>query len=100
MTRRKKPGQRPGTMHIDKRAEKLLAEKTAHSDDDLLTTRELAAELGVSVQFLEIARHKGTGPSFVVLRRRLVAYRWGYVRGWLKDRTHKRTTEYTKRAKR
>ena len=48
-------------MHIDKRAEKLLT--ADYNDDDLLTTRELATALGVSVQFLEIARHRGTGPS-------------------------------------
>ena len=32
---------------------------------------------------------------------RLVAYRWGDVKQWLRERTYKRTTQYTKqRAKR
>lgn len=100
MTRRKRPGQRPGSMHIDKRAEKLIAENSDRSDDDLLNTGELATKLGVSVQFLEIARHRGTGPRFVVVSPRLITYRWGDVKQWLKERTHRRTTEYTKRAKR
>ena len=45
---------------MNKRAERLLEQKIAHSDDDLLTTTELATELAVSVQFLlEIARDQG-----------------------------------------
>lgn len=84
-------------MHIDKRAKELLAaEESGRSDDDLLTTREVALWLGVSVQFLEIARHRGTGPAFRLLSPRLVMYQRGDVKRWLKERTRNHTLQYTK----
>jgi predicted DNA-binding transcriptional regulator AlpA len=82
---------------------KLLIDRRAHRlvDIDLhpeetLSTKEVAAWLGVSVQFLEIGRTRGYGPKFVRITKRLVRYRVGDVLDWLKSRTHACTSEYAK----
>jgi Helix-turn-helix domain len=88
-------GQTPGTMHIDKRAERILREAVSDGpDDELLTTEEVAAWLGISIQWLEIARGRGTGPAFQVLSKRSIRYQRGTVRAWLKRRSHQSTGEY------
>lgn len=46
-----------------------------HDPRGYIDTREAAAYLGLSIQFLEIARHKGGGPAFVKLQR---AVRYSY----------------------
>jgi predicted DNA-binding transcriptional regulator AlpA len=89
----------PATFHIDKRAGTLLAASDADKDDDdeLLTTQQLAAWLGVSVQFLEIGRSNGYGPSFVMLSARRIGYQRSAVRAWLKERTFACTSQYAER---
>lgn len=47
---------RPIRHHLDRRADR-LAEHGQGNLDDLLNTVEVAAWLGVSIQFLEIGRH-------------------------------------------
>jgi predicted DNA-binding transcriptional regulator AlpA len=84
---------KPGSMHIDKRAGWLAAEDGERSDEDVLTTAEVAAWLGVSRQFLEIARHKNTGPKYKQLSPRLVMYQRGDVRKWLRERTRLHTKQ-------
>jgi hypothetical protein len=81
------------TFHIDKRADSILA-TTAGDDDDLLSTPEMAAWLGCSTQWLEIARNKGYGPPFERLSPRMIRYRVGAVRKWLDERSHHSTAEY------
>jgi predicted DNA-binding transcriptional regulator AlpA len=82
-----KPGTKPGTMHIDKRAARLLADPISDGpDDDLLTTKQVADWLGCSTQFLERHRGRGTGPAFVPISRRMVKYRRDAVRHWLRNR--------------
>jgi predicted DNA-binding transcriptional regulator AlpA len=78
--------------HLDRRAHALVLEEG--SDDDLLNTQEVAAWLGVSIQFLEIGRHQGYGPRYVKIAQRLVRYRRGEVRAWLTKRTRQSTSEY------
>ena len=63
---KRKSGQRPGSMHIDRRAERLLGDHISEGpDDEALDTQDTADWLGVSTQFLEISRFKGTGPEYV-----------------------------------
>ena len=76
--------QTPSRHHLDKRAEKLVAEPG--DDDDLLKTRELAAWLGTSEQWLEIGRIAGYGPPFLKITPRMIRYRRGAVRRWLRTR--------------
>jgi predicted DNA-binding transcriptional regulator AlpA len=76
--------------HIDRRADRLLAGEVdviEQSDDDLLSTRETAAWLGVSDQWLEIGRGKKYGPPYQKLGPRLIRYLRGDVKRWLKQRT-------------
>ncbi len=83
---------KPMRHHIDRRAAALAA--TDGPDDDLLSTRAVAAWLDVSDQFLEIGRHRGYGPKFTRLSPRCVRYRRGDVRAWLRERTHASTAAY------
>jgi hypothetical protein len=84
-------------MHIDKRAERLLSEHVSEGpDDETLTTRQVSDWLGVSEQWLEIARGRGTGPRFVQYANRIVKYCRQDVRAWLRKRVHQRTSEYAK----
>jgi hypothetical protein len=53
------------THHIDKRAHALVAAASEDKSDDLLTTQELAAWLGVSRQWCESGRSQGYGPKYV-----------------------------------
>ena len=96
--RKKRPGQRPGSMHIDRRAERLLGEHISEGpDDESLTTQEVADWLGVSPQFLEISRHRGTGPRYAELSPRQIRYLRGDVRAWLKKRSSYSTAEAAKK---
>jgi predicted DNA-binding transcriptional regulator AlpA len=88
----KKPGTKPGSMHIDKRAGRLLADPVSDGpDDELLTTEEVANWVGVSSQFLERLRGLNTGPRFVRISPRIVKYRREAVRAWLRSRERKST---------
>lgn len=81
--------------HLDKRAGMLAAGLSAKgADDDLLTTRELAAWLGVTPTWVEIGRSKGYGPPFLRLARQLVRYKRVAVLAWLKEREHACSAEY------
>lgn len=54
------------------------------SDDDLITTEQLAIMLSVPVGRLKKARVSGDdAPPFIKLGKRLVRYRLGDVRAWL-----------------
>jgi predicted DNA-binding transcriptional regulator AlpA len=79
--------------HLDKRAADLIA-ASAGNPDDLLTTREVAKWLGVSVQWLEIGRCKGQGPPWVRIGKRVVRYPRAEVLRWLQGRLHSWTGEY------
>jgi predicted DNA-binding transcriptional regulator AlpA len=87
----------PRRHHLDKRAADIAQEGAAAGGaDDLLSTIELAAWLGISVQFLEIARHKNFGPRFVRLTPRRVRYLRSSVIDWLREREHQGTAEYAR----
>ena len=102
MTKKKKPGQQPGSMHIDRRARQILDSHVSEGpDDELLNTKQVSNEwLGCSEQKLEIARSKGPGfgPKYVVLSNRQIMYRRKDVRDWLEQRARLWTGEYLRRA--
>ena len=85
-----------GHSRFARRAAELLAHPDSQGEPaEPFTTRELARWLGVSVQFLEIARSKGTGPEFVRLGPTLIRYRRLDVNRWLLElRAHQSTAEY------
>ena len=83
------------THHLDRRADSIAAQIAGLPDDALLDTPDLASWLGVSPQFLTIGRSRGYGPAFVRLSPTAVRYRASDVRVWLKERTHRRTAEFT-----
>jgi hypothetical protein len=94
----KRPGTKPGSMHIDKRAGRLLADPISEGeDDDMLTTEEVADWLGVSTQFLELLRGRGTGPGFVDISPRIKKYRREAVRQWLRSRERRSTAQYQRK---
>ncbi len=72
-------------LHLDKRADVLI--ELAHGNpDDLLTTKELAAWFGVSVQWVELGRMRGYGPPPTYLSQRCVRYHRQVVLDWLDER--------------
>ena len=85
----------PKSHHLDQRASEIATHPVADGPpDQLLSTRQVADWLGVSVQFLEIGRHRGYGPRFVRLGPRKIVYRRADILHWLGTRTHASTKEY------
>ena len=71
--------------HLDRHAGAIIEDGVGVGDaDDLLTTKEMAAWLRMSVGWLEIGRSKGFGPPFVRLSPQDVRYKRGTVRAWLR----------------
>ena len=88
----------PKHFHIDKRAETILDASKNVDDDDLLSTKQLAVWLGVSVQFLETGQILGLRPpSSSMLSARRIGYLRSAVRTWLQERTFACTSEYSER---
>jgi len=54
--------------------------------DEILTERDLCKWLGISEPTLLRHRRNGTGPKFIQLSVRRVAYRRSAVEAWLKER--------------
>jgi hypothetical protein len=76
----------PRRHHLDRRAA-AIAEAAQGAPDNLLSTRAVAEWLGVSIQFLEIGRHRGYGPKFVRIEPARIRYRCADVLAWLEERT-------------
>jgi hypothetical protein len=93
---KKKRQKLPQRHHIDRRAADLAAEPVG-DDDVLLNTRDMARWFRCSTQWLAIGRHRGWGPPFERISRKMIRYRVGPVRHWLAARSHKRTDEYVSR---
>jgi hypothetical protein len=81
-------------LHLDKRAQSLVAVVPEGSNDDLLTTIQIAGWFGVTPQWVELARAGGYGPPFERIAPQVIRYKRGAVIGWLKDREHKRILDY------
>jgi predicted DNA-binding transcriptional regulator AlpA len=60
---------------------------TRETLDPLLTEKELSAWLGLSLPNLQRMRSNGTGPRYVQLSARRLAYRKSNVEAWLAART-------------
>jgi len=86
----------PRRFHIDKRAAE-LAVKPGKDDDRPIDTRGAADFLGVSTQFLEIARHRGDGPEFVRHAPKCIRYMPSALRRWCEERSFHHTAQYTLR---
>lgn len=99
--RRTKTKSNSPKFHLDKRAAQLAAttiiQPVQASDDELLTTKQTAAWLGVSEQWLGNRRANGDGPPFERMSDRVIRYRRGTVRGWLDQRSHLAIAEYKSR---
>lgn len=63
------------------------------ADKRLLTERELSTFLGLSLPTLQRMRSKGSGPKFIKLSFRRVAYRPEDIEKWLFTRTAERISE-------
>nr|BDD48223.1 hypothetical protein 6 [bacterium] len=83
----------PKRHHLDRRADAIVAAGDG-PPDELLSTKQVAAWLGVSVQWLEIGRHKGYGPNYIKLSPRRIRYRRLDVSVWLESRRYACTSEY------
>ena len=57
------------------------------TSDPLLTEKELSSWVGLSVPNLQRMRSNGTGPRYVQLSPRRIAYRKSDVEAWLTSRT-------------
>jgi hypothetical protein len=93
------PGKRVGVLHLDKRAERLLADPVSDgNDEELLTTKQVAEWFQCSPKWLEWARTpKGPrGPKFITLANRMIRYPRGECRKFLAKRMHGSTAEYTR----
>jgi len=94
------PQPQPARHHLDRRAADLAADGAAAGEaDDLLNTSELSEWLGISTQWLEIARSRNFGPKFIRLSPRRVRYLRADVLAWLRSRQHQGTAEYARRAR-
>ena len=80
--------------HLDRRAAELVDKGRDGDPNELLTTLETAAWLGVSRQWLEIGRSKRYGPAYVRIGPRHIRYKRADVIRFLQDRTHRCTAEY------
>jgi len=59
---------------------------------EIMNTVQAAAYLGISRQYLEIARHKGNGPQYIKLAR-LVRYRKADLETWLSEHICQNTSQ-------
>jgi predicted DNA-binding transcriptional regulator AlpA len=84
----------PRRHHLDRCAAEIAAR--VDDGDELLNTRQVADLLGMSVAWVEIARHRQIGPRFVRVTPRCVRYRRSDVRKWLEERSHRWTGEYAR----
>ena len=51
--------------------------------DRLLTERETAALIGVSIKTLQARRYLGQEPAFIRLSGKAVRYRWSDIEAWI-----------------
>lgn len=68
----------------EKAADKVAKAAVAELQREYFNTPETAAYLGLSTQFLEIARHKGEGPPYIKLSR-AVRYKKTDLDRWMAE---------------
>jgi hypothetical protein len=91
---------RPKKFHLDKRIPSLRDAAAAGSDDELLTTEQLAELMSVSAIWLKKCRAEGIGPPHQVLGPRCVRYSRGAYRRWLQEREFASTAAFKKSQRR
>ena len=57
-------------------------------------TKEAAAHLGVSRQFLEKLRHTGGGPEYIHVTKRCIRYERAVLDAWMAGRTATAVADY------
>ena len=57
------------------------------NSSSLLSREEVESEFGIPKRWLELAAHKGEGPPYVKLSRRMVLYRRSDIIAFLEART-------------
>jgi excisionase family DNA binding protein len=62
---------------------------------EYMNTIEAARYLGVSKQFLEIARHRGGGPKFLKISSRMVRYKKSDLDEWMCSHRRESTSDIT-----
>ena len=67
------------------------------ANKEFFTTPEAAEYLGVSTQWLEISRHRGTGPIFCKLSR-MVRYKRSDLDLFMQERTRTNTIQNAQQA--
>jgi predicted DNA-binding transcriptional regulator AlpA len=82
---------KPQRHHLDRRIGQVLAAAPITlpitlNDDTLLNTKQVAALLGVSEQWLERGRKEGYGPEWIKLGPRTTRYTYGKTVKWLRGR--------------
>jgi hypothetical protein len=93
---KRKPARRRDhkSFHLDKRAAAIL-EATAHADDDeLMTSKKTAGEIGVSEVWLAKRRLYGNGPPYIVMSPHIIKYPRSGLRTWLEERSFTATSQY------
>src|SRR5262245_6266005 len=85
-----------GKLHLDRRADKIIAESEALNGERLIDTHELAELLGTSRQFVEQLRMRPGGPPFIKIGR-AVRYNLGVLLDWLAARQVASTSAYETR---
>jgi predicted DNA-binding transcriptional regulator AlpA len=63
-----------------------------NTEQEILTEREVSDWLGLSEPTLFRHRRDGSGPRFIRLSARRVAYRRSAVEAWLSEREHRRVS--------
>jgi hypothetical protein len=80
--------------HLDKRADLILKATADADEDELLSPKEAARELGVSEVWLAKRRQNGDGPPYEVMSPRCIKYRRSKLRAWVEQRSFTSTAQY------
>jgi hypothetical protein len=90
--RKRKPARKH--FHLDKRAELILKATADADDDELLSPKETAVEIGMSEVWLAKRRLHGDGPPFERVSPHCIKYRRSKLRAWLEQRSFTSTSQY------
>ena len=89
----------PGSFHLDKRALTII-DAGEGTDDDLLSTAQMAQWFGVCETWFIIRRRTPeVGPPYLRLSPQRVRYRRGAVKQWLAQRAFRSTDQYGNKAR-
>ena len=78
----------PQNLQVDRHAT-MLAKEGAGNDDDLITSKELARWLRVSISWVEQSRKYSYGPPVIYISKNAIRYKRADVLAWLAERAKK-----------